>query len=431
MFPHQPDADQDAEHSGNVAASNYPAALLAVQASPVNPNRKGNRMRKQKGYVFRAGDHWLIRYRDSRVVDGQVIRKQMATILCPVDPKHKRLKRPTPAILKEAERFMAKMNDSTVAPERMLTIGDFVTQVWLPYLESELAESTQHAYGYYWFHILSPRCGTELLRDFSTVTGQWLLDSIARENREMKKATLRRLKSQMSGILKLAIKRGYRAAPNPMRETSLPRAPESEETEAYDLDSVFTLIRLLPEPDRTMVATAAFTGLRKSEMRGLEWPDYDGKNLNVTRSLWRSFVGKPKSRASRASVPVIPVLQQMLDAHHARAGKPAEGFIFRGLRLGRPIDPDNLVHDHIKPALLKAKSPVRWLGWHAFRRGLATNLHAMGVDDKTIQRILRHSNVSVTQDCYIKTRDETVDAAMDKFNSEVSRLCSNGASIVQ
>ena len=44
-----------------------------------------------------------------------------------------------------------------------------------------------------------------------------------------------------------------------------------------------------------------------------------------------------------------------------------------------------------------------WRGWHGFRRGLATNLNRLSVDDSVIQRILRHSNVSVTQKCYIKT----------------------------
>jgi integrase len=73
------------------------------------------------------------------------------------------------------------------------------------------------------------------------------------------------------------------------------------------------------------------------------------------------------------------------------------------LRLGHPIDCDGLTHNCIKPLLKKKSCPVRWLGWHAFRRELATNLHAMGVDDMTIQRILRHSNVAVTQTCYIKT----------------------------
>ncbi len=56
------------------------------------------------------------------------------------------------------------------------------------------------------------------------------------------------------------------------------------------------------------------------------------------------------------------------------------------------------IHDFVRDAA----RPV-WHGWHAFRRGLATNLHDLGVDDMTIQRILRHSHVSVTQRCYIKT----------------------------
>jgi site-specific recombinase XerD len=38
-----------------------------------------------------------------------------------------------------------------------------------------------------------------------------------------------------------------------------------------------------------------------------------------------------------------------------------------------------------------------WHGWHAFRRNLAGNLYRLGVDDLVIQRILRHSNVAVTQ----------------------------------
>ena len=379
-------------------------------------------MRKQKGFVYRGGDFWFIRFRDNRVQDGQVVRRQMAVKLCPVLDEHKRLLRPPDVVKQERDDFMAKINGSTVRPEHLLTVADFVTQVWTPYLETHHAQSTRGAYHYYWKNILSPRCGFALLRDFSTIAGQRLLEAIARENPEMCKATLRRLKSQLSGILKLAIQRGYRTAPNPMRETSLPRAPESKETEAYSLEQVFALVGLLPEPERTLVAVTAFTGLRKSELSGLQWSDYTGEGLMVTHSLWRGFLGQPKSKASRASVPVIPVLRQMLDVHRARAGNPTEGFIFRGSRLGRPMDLDNLSKDRIRP-LLKAKSSVRWLGWHAFRRGLATNLHAMGVDDMTIQRILRHSSVQVTQGYYIKTLPATVTTAMDQFG----RLCSDCA----
>jgi hypothetical protein len=39
----------------------------------------------------------------------------------------------------------------------------------------------------------------------------------------------------------------------------------------------------------------------------------------------------------------------------------------------------------------------------------------VGVPDKTIQRILRHANVAVTQSCYIKTVDADAAAAMQHF----------------
>ncbi|HKU24702.1 MAG TPA: hypothetical protein VJQ54_04470, partial [Candidatus Sulfotelmatobacter sp.] len=54
----------------------------------------------------------------------------------------------------------------------------------------------------------------------------------------------------------------------------------------------------------------------------------------------------------------------------------------------------------IKPALTKAQ--VTWHAWHAFRRGLATNLHRLGVPDIVIQAILRHSDPGVTRIAYIQ-----------------------------
>lgn len=46
--------------------------------------------------------------------------------------------------------------------------------------------------------------------------------------------------------------------------------------------------------------------------------------------------------------------------------------------------------------MLELDKTLQWRGWHRFRRGLATNLHAIHVDDKTIQAILRHPNIGLT-----------------------------------
>ena len=108
---------------------------------------------------------------------------------------------------------------------------------------------------------------------------------------------------------------------------------------------------------------------------------------------------------------------------------------------GQAVDPDSYLRRIILPALdvcgvcskPKAKHRAstdhkyqrnvvlpRWHGWHAFRRGLATNLHRLGVPDVTIQRILRHSNVAVTQACYIKTASEETRAAMQKLDAALT-----------
>ena len=92
-------------------------------------------------------------------------------------------------------------------------------------------------------------------------------------------------------------------------------------------------------------------------------------------------------------------------------------------RNGSSMSMNNVLNREILPTLKAAGIP--WKGWHAFRRGLATNLHALGVDELTIQRILRHSNVAVTQKCYIKTLPEQSVAGMRRLEAalnEVSRV---------
>jgi integrase len=63
---------------------------------------------------------------------------------------------------------------------------------------------------------------------------------------------------------------------------------------------------------------------------------------------------------------------------------------------------------------------------HAFRRGLATNLHYLRVDDKTIQAILRHSNIGLTMNVYVNSSAESGVNAMDLLAAELKkRPCNN------
>src|SRR5579859_7194835 len=90
------------------------------------------------------------------------------------------------------------------------------------------------------------------------------------------------------------------------------------------------------------------------------------------------------------------------------SSRPARGKVWQATQrilftneLGKPMNLEALAVDVIRPALQQAN--LAWHGWHAFRRGLATNLHRLGVSDKVIQQILRHANVSTTMNIYVKT----------------------------
>jgi len=73
----------------------------------------------------------------------------------------------------------------------------------------------------------------------------------------------------------------------------------------------------------------------------------------------------------------------------------------------RPVRTRQLAANVIQPAL--QISNLAWRGWHAFRRGLATNLHRLGVSGKVIQQILRRANVTTKMNIHVKT--VSVDAA--------------------
>jgi integrase len=194
-----------------------------------------------------------------------------------------------------------------------------------------------------------------------------------------------------------------------MHDVEIPKGRPAGETYAYSLEEEALMLTLLPEPAATVVAAAAFTGARKGELRGFLWQNYDGAEIRVEKSVWRSHVEEPKRPKSRASIPIVAQLKTLLDRHRAECGNPTRGFVFANAS-GNAMNLEALARDVIRPAI--KESGLEWHGWHAFRRGLATNLHRLGISDKVIQQILRHANVTTTMNIYVKTVSSDAAAAM-------------------
>jgi integrase len=375
-------------------------------------------------YVFSRSGNWIVRYRQTVNESGTLKTVQRAKILCAAKGVSKKRARQL------GKQEVEKLEQSRPASsERVVSLGQYFEKIYLPYAQSTLRHWTVKSYKVTWKkHFESrPHITRKLLCDVRTSdVYNWLSEIVSTDRTDKKgllgSATVKRLKSLLSGVFTHAVNLGYLNGVNPVVGAMLPAAAPPRETAAYSLEQIRAMIAALPDQtSRVMIAVAAFTGLSRSEIRGLEWEAWQGDELHVLRSIVAGKVQDTKTRARKAPVPLLPSLAQVLAQYRAHSGNHLTGPIFR-TATGNPIDPNNLLRDRMKPAFKKAKITF-WSGWHGLRRGLASNLHRLGVQDVVIQRILRHSNVSVTQACYIKTANQDSVRALESLDAVLCSTC--------
>ncbi|HLN99835.1 MAG TPA: tyrosine-type recombinase/integrase [Pyrinomonadaceae bacterium] len=387
---------------------------------------------KQNGSITRHHGWWVLRYREL-VGEGGVVKTLLKSRrLAPVDAQHKT----KASVRRIADEVLEPLQGRKVSPLFVTTLGDFVERLYLPFAEQQKRPSTYRAYAQMWNAYLKDQCGPAWLREVETHDVQKWLEAIAKTPRKrnnleytLSKNTMAHIKHLLGGVFRYAARQGYFNQTNPVQLAEIPAfAPKEKEGGAYGLEEIDLMLRVLPEPAATIVATAAYTGLRLGELQGLSWEDYTPPldenqvgTIEVKRSVWRGKVGEPKTEKSRAPVPVIPQLAFRLECFRgSRLVSPDHGPIFAN-SAGNPLDLNSLYYRSMRQEL--KKTGVKWLGWHGFRRGLASNLNRLGIDDSVIQAVLRHSDVSLTQRCYIKTSSPDAVAAMHKLSVRVAELC--------
>jgi integrase len=231
-------------------------------------------------------------------------------------------------------------------------------------------------------------------------------------------------------VMNLVYKHGQRYGLIPRDEAANPiRWVRQRTTSAYTAiimspRQAFEILLNIPEPRRTLVLTDAATALRVSEILGLMWLDLDfvDQVINVRRAyVWGKFK-PPKSKASKAPVPMHPLLAGFLMAWRERTTyAKSEDYVFPSFRLkGRkPLSASIMVQKYLRPAAIKAgviqaDDRVRF-GFHNFRHSLASALVKLKCDPKTVQGLLRHEDIRTTMQLYAQSDREAKLEAQGKF----------------
>lgn len=399
-------------------------------------------MSKQNGELKRVGNSWFVRY----YLDG----KRRMTKLASVDdyPTDK-------AVWSKFQDFMSTVNKpederpAEFRPNQQVTVRQFVTQFLKEHADS-VRPNTLRGYHTVWNEHVDHRIGSRKLSSVRTHDVDTMLRSIAAANPEMREKTLARIKSFVHLVFSEASRKDLYDRKNPAAEAKVVAKNKTvRETGAYTDAEAQAVIDAVPEPYSVIFAVCYWTALRRSEVLALKWSDYTGSEILIQRSLGFGLKGEmvisnPKTDESQAPVHVEPQLRVILNRWKtAQTKKLGEGkavingcwmFPAKESRTRRddrehgdlldaagmpPMQPSNILRV-VLPALEKKNAeekngkqkPLVWKGWHAFRRGVATELHRNGVSDLVIQRALRHANVTVTQESYIKSVPEVVVDAM-------------------
>ena len=163
---------------------------------------------------------------------------------------------------------------------------------------------------------------------------------------------------------------------------------------------------------RPLLITAIFSGLRSSELRGLRWSDVDLKNgeLHVRQRADRyGEIGKPKSKAGHRTVPLGPLVLNVLREWKLACPKGELGLVFPTPSGGIALH-NNIVRalraTVLAAGLTDSKCKPKYTGLHALRHFFASwcinplDRGGQGLPPKVVQQLLGHSSIVMTMDTY-------------------------------
>lgn len=217
---------------------------------------------------------------------------------------------------------------------------------------------------------------------------------------------------------------------NPCRNVTLPKLTTKERT-VYTLEEVQAMLTFFEEENETNMkyvifyTLAAFTGLRRGELLGLEWKDIDWDNhlISVERtSAWTKekgiYTDTPKTDSSVRIIKIPEVIIEKLrdykkwqDEYKASIGSKwiEHDRLFTKVN-GEPMGLRSPYKFYEK---FCERSGLRFVNIHSFRHFNASIMILKGVDVKTVQACLGHNDATTTLKIYSHSFRKAQAMAMD------------------
>jgi integrase len=316
------------------------------------------------------------------------------------------------------ETLAALQRHDLVTPSK-LTLGDYITNHWLPAQRHAIRPSTWDSYRRMLSIHLLPKLGNVPLQELTAqqldgLYAQLLRTGNLRREGGLAPKTVRYLHNTLQKALKDAerkglVQRNVALAADPPKQ----RAAGSAELQTWTAQEVQHFLTAMTDHRlHAAYVLAATTGMRRGEVLGLRWRDVDfaASRLAVRQTVvlvgYELTFGTPKTARGRRSVALDPTTLAALAEHRRLQREERELFGpgYQDLDLvfakpdGSAIHPDFFSQTFDRSV---ARLGMRRIRLHDLRHTHATLGLAAGVPPKVMSDRLGHATVAFTQDVYM------------------------------
>lgn len=314
-------------------------------------------------------------------------------------------------LLSKLHQRLEQFADVELTEDSRLTVAQWLERWLSEYMPGTIREGTLKGYRMYARNYVNPYIGDKIVSQITSFDFQKLYAKLRKQGRlhphpehgnALADATICRVHCMLHSAMKTAAQE-HLIPKNPVDGVTSPK-PNYQPKQILNEEQMDTFLSAVDKDEiwRDLFYVELTTGLRRGELCGLKWQDFDedAGTLRIERSVGVKGGGEltidlPKTPNSIRTIILPPSTTERLRERKKTA--LTEWIFHDPLHPESPVKP-NSAYNRMKTILKNEGLPS--IRFHDLRHIFSTRALASGVDAKTLSGILGHTNASFTLDTY-------------------------------